>query len=171
MTSQDLRKIDIRRRIDIKRPRYLTKYTSLMEAISIKGTTKGGDYIKFGQFWQTYMYAFMIGYHLGENIPITDSGDKRDFFPFGEWKPAELRDFILTMVLNESAEKLRFDWIQLEEMNEEDSEAAVVAIVRRIEGYANVGLSYLQDKFDNEKEEFRDPFVFVNLLRKITDGK
>lgn len=31
-------------------------------------------------------------------------------------------------------------------MNDEDSNAAVTAIMRRIEGYANVGLKYIQDK-------------------------
>lgn len=166
MTAQDLRQ-----EIDVKRPRYLAKFVPLMEAISIKGTAKGGDYIKFGQFYQTYMYAFMIGYHLDKNIPISDSGEKRDFAPFGDWKPIELRDFILMTILNESVEKLGFEWIQLEEMDEEKSKATVSGIIRRIEGYANAGLCYIQDKFDNEKEEFRDPFVFVNLLRRITEGK
>ncbi len=166
MTAQELRQ-----EIDIKRPRYLAKFAPLMETISIKGTAKGGDYIKFGQFYQTYMYAFMIGYHLGENIPIADSGEKRDFAPFGDWKPSELRDFILMIVLNESAEKLKFEWIDLEEMNEEESKLAVSSIIRRIEGYANRGLQYIQEKFDNEKDEFRDSFVFLNLLRSVTLSK
>lgn len=166
MTAQELRQ-----EIDIKKPRYLAKYVPLMEAISIKGTTKGGDYIKFGQLWQTYMYAFMIGYHLGESIPIADSGEKKDFAPFGDWKPFELRDFILMTVLNDSSEKLKFEWIDLEGMNEEESKAAVISIMRLIEGYANRGLQYIQEKVDNEKEEFRDSFVFLNFLRGISQAK
>ena len=45
---------DFRQEIEIKRPKYLEKYVPLMEAISNKGTTGGGDYIKFGPFFQTY---------------------------------------------------------------------------------------------------------------------
>ena len=40
-----------------------------------------------------------------------------------------------------------------------------------MEGYANSGLNYIQDKFDNAKEEFRSPYVFINLLREIVESK
>ena len=40
-----------------------------------------------------------------------------------------------------------------------------------MEGYANTGLNYIQDKFDNAKEEFRSPYVFINLLREIVESK
>lgn len=36
-----------------------------------------------------------------------------------------------------------------------------------MEGYANAGFEYLQEKFDNEKIEFQDPFVFVNFLEDL----
>lgn len=162
MTSQQLRS-----EIDSKRPRYLTKYSSLMEAISDKGSAKGGGYISFGAFYQTFMYAFTIGYRLGECVPILDSGEKKDFAPFGDWKPKEISDYILMCILNESEDKLGFSWIQLEEMNEEEGKDAVSKIMRRIEGYANAGLDFLQNKFDDEKDEFRDPFVFANFLRSL----
>lgn len=167
MTSQQLRN-----EIDIKRPRYLTKYLPLIEAISNKGTTKGGDYIRFGPYFQTYMYAFMIGYHIGECDPIIGAGgEAKDFAPFGDWKPRELVDFILMNILNESEEKIGFQWIDLESMADEEMKKAVSDIIRRIEGYANVGFSHLQQKFDNEKDEFRDPYVFINILRKVISAK
>lgn len=61
---------EFRQELDIKKPKYLAKYYNLMETISNKGSVNGGDYIKFGPFFQTYMYAFMIGYHLGVCNPI-----------------------------------------------------------------------------------------------------
>ncbi len=158
---------DFRIEIELKRPRYLTKYMPMMEAISKKGTIKGGDYIQFGQFYQTYMYAFMIGYKLGECNIISGLGEQTDFFPIGGWKPSPLVDYILAMILNESHEKLGFDWIKMDTMTEDELKNAASTIARRIEGYANTGLNYLQDKFDNQKEEFRDPFVFVNIMRNI----
>ena len=162
---------EFRQEIDIKRPKYLEKYLPLMEAISNKGAVGGGDYIKFGPFFQTYMYAFMIGYHLGECNFISGTGETRDFAPINHWKPAELADYIIMLILSESDEKLGFSWERFEDMNEEESKAAVAMIIRRIEGYANTGLNYIQNKFNNEKDEFRSPNVFINLLREVVDDK
>ena len=38
-------------------------------------------------------------------------------------------------------------------------------------GISNTGLNYIQDKFDNAKEEFRSPYVFINLLREVVESK
>ena len=40
-----------------------------------------------------------------------------------------------------------------------------------MEEYANAGLIFLQDKYDNEKYEFQDPFVFVNFLKMNYQGR
>lgn len=162
---------EFRQEIDIKRPRYLAKYYPLMETISNKGTTGGGDYIKFGPFFQTYMFAFMIGYHLGECNQIAGAGETKDFAPLNHWKPSEMVDYILMLILSESEDKLGFSWEDLESMNDDECKAAVSTIVRRIEGYANTGLNYIQDKFNNEKDEFRSPQVFINFLREVVDEK
>jgi len=37
-----------------------------------------------------------------------------------------------------------------------------------MEGYANGGYEYLQNKFDNENYEFQDSFVFVNILEELS---
>ena len=137
---------EFRQEIEIKKPRYLAKYFELMETISNKGSTSGGDYIKFGPFYQTYMYAFMIGYHLGDCNQIT-SGETKDFAPLSHWKPNEMVEYILMLILSESDEKLGFSWDDLENMNEDESKAAVTTIIRRIEGYANTGLNYIQNMF------------------------
>lgn len=36
-----------------------------------------------------------------------------------------------------------------------------------MEAYANTGLIYLQDKWDNEKMLFNSPFVFVDILQEL----
>lgn len=102
---------------------------------------------------------------------ITGAGETKDFTPVSHWKPSELVDYILMLILSESDEKLGFTWEMLEQMNEEECKAAVGTIVKRIEGYANTGLNYIQDKFNNEKDEFRSPNVFINLLREVVDSK
>lgn len=160
---------EFRQEIDIKKPRYLAKYFDLMTAISNKGTAGGADYIKFGPFFQTYMYAFMIGYQLGECSLIAGAGETRDFAPIGNWRPSELTDYILMLVLSEEKEKIGFTWSELEDMNDEQCKDAVSTIIRRIEGYANAGLNYIQDKFNTEKDEFRSPQVFINFLREVAE--
>lgn len=159
---------EFRQELDIKKPKYLAKYYNLMETISNKGSVNGGDYIKFGPFFQTYMYAFMIGYHLGVCNPIKGSGETRDFAPISQWKPMEISDYVLMLVLSESDEKLGFKWSDLETMTDDQCRGAISAIVQRIEGYANAGLNYIQHKFDEEKDEFRSPMVFVNLPSEVT---
>ncbi len=162
---------DFRQEIDIKKPKYLAKYYALMETISNKGSVNGGDYIQFGPFFQTYMYAFMIGYHLGVCNLIKGAGETRDFAPIGQWKPAELADYILMLVLSETDDKLGFKWIDLESMTDEECKIAISSIIQRIEGYANTGFNYIQHKFDEGKDEFRDPMVFVNLLKDVVESK
>ena len=117
------------------------------------------------------MYAFLIGYHLGECAPITGLGASRDFAPINHWKPSDLVDFILMLLFTETEDKLGFSWAQLEEMSDEECKAVVSNIIRRLEGYANTGLNYIQDKFENAKEEFRSPYVFINLLRDVVQSK
>lgn len=160
---------DFRNEIEVKKPRYLTKYTPMMEAISDKGSAKGGDYMQFGALYQTYMYAIMIGYKLGDCVTIIGSGESKDFAPISNWKPNPMVDYILAMILNEPYEKLGFDWIDLDNMSDDEQKAVATNIVRRIEGYANTGLNYLQNKYDNEKDMFRDPFVFVSILRDLDE--
>ena len=147
----------------------MAKYFDLMTAISNKGTAGGADYIKFGPFFQTYMYAFMIGYQLGDCSLIAGAGETKDFAPISHWKPSELTDYILMLVLSEEKEKIGFTWSELEDMNDEQCKEAVSTIIRRIEGYANTGLNYIQDKFNTEKDEFRSPQVFINFLREVAD--
>ena len=132
---------EFRQEIDIKRPRYLAKYYPLMETISNKGTTGGGDYIKFGPFFQTYMYAFMIGYHLGECNQIAGSGETRDFAPLNHWKPSDMVDYILMLILSESDEKLGFSWDDLEAMNEEECKAAASNIIEELKVMLTLGLT------------------------------
>lgn len=159
---------DLRQEIEIKRPRYLAKYKPLLEAISNKGTSGGGDYVRFGPFYQTFMYAFMIGYRKGDCVPIFEGSDKSETFAdISHWRPSAMIDYVLMLILTESKEKLGFSWIELEAMKEEEGKDAVKKMITRIEGYANAGLDYLQTLYDTKKEMFRDPFVFVNILKDI----
>ena len=150
-----------------KRPRYKEQYRALIDSISKKGDTSGkGDFSSFGAFYQTYMYAFIIGYKLGKQNFIQSNEKTNDFFVFSQWSPTSIRDYIIMLLLNKSDE-FGFKWIELENASEDAINDFVTELIRQMEGYANAGFEYLQNKWDNENMKFRNPFVFVNLLEEL----
>lgn len=152
-----------------KRPRYKEQYRTLIESISRKGDSSGkGDFSSFGAFYQTYMYAFIIGYKLGKQNFIQGNEKTSDFFVFSQWSPIAIRDYVVMLLLNKS-EDFGFKWIELENANAEGIDTFVTEFIRQMEGYANAGFEYLQDKWNNEKIEFQDPFVFVNFLEELNN--
>ena len=61
----------------------------------------------------------------------------------------------------------KWEWLSLENGSEEHVGNFVTMLVREMEAYANRGLIYLQDKWDNEKILFTSPFVFVDILQDL----
>ncbi|MCL2311149.1 MAG: hypothetical protein FWC41_01480 [Firmicutes bacterium] len=164
MNSQQLRDL-----IGQKRPRYKEQYRALIESISKKGDASGkGDFSSFGAYYQTYMYAFIIGYKLGKQNFIKANEKTSDFFVFSQWSPIAIRDYIVMLLLNKS-EDFGFKWIELENAGEEAINTFITEFIRQMEGYANAGFEYLQNKWDNENMKFRNPFVFVNFLEELNN--
>jgi len=150
-----------------KRPRYKEQYRTLIENISKKGDISGkGDFSSFGAFYQTYMYAFIVGYRLDRQNFIQANEKTSDFFIFSQWNPIPIRDYIVMLLLNKS-EDFGFKWIELENASSEAVDAFVTEFIRQMEGYANAGFEYLQSKWDNENMKFHNPFVFVNFLEGL----
>ena len=150
-----------------KRPRYKEQYRALIDSISKRGDTSGkGDFSSFGAFYQTYLYAFIIGYKLGKQNFIQSNEKTNDFFVFSQWSPTSIRDYIVMLLLNKS-EDFGFKWIELENASTETIDTFVTEFIRQMEGYANAGFEYLQNKWDNENMKFRNPFVFVNILEEL----
>lgn len=89
------------------------------------------------------MYAFIIGYKLGEQNFIKPNEKSNDFFVFSQWNPTSIRDYIVMLLLNKS-EDFGFKWIELENASSEAIDAFVAEFIRQLEGYANAGFEYLQ---------------------------
>lgn len=155
-----------------RKPRYDVKFKPLMEKISTKGDASGkGDFSTFGAFYQTFMYAYIIGLRLDKKTPL-DCAEKSDFAPIANWKPAPIRDFVLVTLLNrsENFENGSWEWLGLENGSEDHVQLFVSTLIREMEAYANTGLIYLQQKWDNEKVLFNSPFVFANILRELREN-
>ena len=158
----------LRETIGQKRPRYKEEYQKLIKNISKTGDASGkGDFFSFGAEYQTYMYAFIIGYKLSKQVFIKPKDESKDFFVFSQWRPSSIRDYIVMLLLNKS-EDFGFKWADLENADKEVIELFVAELIRQMEGYANAGFEYIQNKWDNENIKFRNPFVFVNILEELT---
>lgn len=156
-------------RIDDLRPVYDEKYRELIERISQKGDATGrGNVSTFGAFYQTFMYAYLIGIRLGEKRPLEGKGI--EFAPMGKWKPVRLKDFVLVTLFNRTQE-MGYSWNDLESASADKIDLFLKKMQKELEGYANRGLEYLQNKFEKEKLKFEDPNVFMVFLKELEDKK
>ena len=165
--------LELADRIGIRRPKCKEKYRDLLTGIATEGDKKGkGGISTLGAFGQSYMYAFMIGHkikngHLEDEDFLKREDKTFDIAPFGNWKPASIRDYITLMLLNES-EETGVDWSDLDDADEEAIDNWIKELIRRMEAYACVGFEFLNQKWINSRFEFDDPFVFVNFLQELS---
>jgi len=158
---------ELRDRIYIKRPRYQGSKRDVLDILAKKGGRKG-EFLLFGPYYEIFMYAFFIGYNRKERLPLTDGSRKVDFLKIGEWKPIGIVDYLFMLIFSDKG-IIKYEWEQLEEIEEDKIDDVISNIITAIEEYANAGLSYLSNKIKNDKNEFTDPFVFVNILNEVID--
>lgn len=158
---------DFKNKLYDLRPHYSDKYRPMIEAISNKGERTGkGDIAQFGAFYQTFMYACIIGIRLGEPKYFEAGEQTSEFAPMFKWKPIQICDYIIMMMFNR-CEQFGYTWMSLENANDENIEKFVRLLEREIEGYANRGFEYLQKKWDEERVKFQSPTIFVDLLLNL----
>ena len=149
------------------RPHYSNKYRSMIETISNKGEKTGtGDIAQFGAFYQTFMYACIIGVRLGKPKYFEQQEATSEFAIMYKWKPTQIRDYIIMMMLNRSG-SFGYEWIDLENANDETIAKFLRALENEIEGYANAGFEYLYKKWEEERVSFSSPTVFVDILQEL----
>ena len=149
------------------RPHYSDKYRAMIEAISNKGEKTGtGNIAQFGAFYQTFMYACIIGVRLGRPKYFEAQEATTEFAVMYKWKPTQIRDYIIMMMLNPS-DSFGYEWIDLENADDEAIAKFLRALENEIEGYANAGFDYLFKKWQEERISFSSPTVFVDILQDL----
>lgn len=149
------------------RPHYSDKYRAMIEAISNKGEKTGtGNIAQFGAFYQTFMYACIIGVRLGKPKYFELQEATTEFAVMYKWKPTQIRDYIIMMMLNRSG-NFGYEWIDLENADDEAIAKFLRALENEIEGYANAGFDYLFKKWQEERISFSSPTVFVDILQDL----
>ena len=149
------------------RPHYGDKYRAMIEAISNKGEKTGtGNIAQFGAFYQTFMYACIIGLRLGKPKYFEPQEPTTEFAVMYKWKPTQIRDFIIMMMLNRSG-NFGYNWIDLENADEDTVTKFLRDLEKEIEGYANTGFEYIYKKWEEERISFASPTVFIEILLDI----
>ena len=149
------------------RPHYSDKYRAMIEAISNKGEKTGtGNIAQFGAFYQTFMYACIIGVRLGRPKYFEAQEATTEFAVMYKWKPTQIRDYIIMMMLNRS-DSFGYEWIDLENADDEAIAKFLRALENEIEGYANAGFDYLFKEWQEERISFSSPTVFVDILQDL----
>ncbi|MBT3206777.1 MAG: hypothetical protein HN704_16455 [Bacteroidetes bacterium] len=163
MDSQELKN-----RIFSKRPRYANIYKDLIASLANKGNRKT-EYIQFGPIYQIYIYAFFIGVHRNERVSLPSRESTTDFLELGKWKPDSLVHFILMTLFSRNSELGISKWNELEDMEEADIDSFVRIVIKTIEEYANAGFSYLQSRFDEDRNVFNETYVFADILKDVIE--
>ena len=149
------------------RPHYSDKYRAMIEAISNKGEKTGtGNIAQFGAFYQTFMYACIIGVRLGRPKYFEAQEATTEFAVMYKWKPTQIRDYIIMMMINRS-DSFDYEWLDLENADDEAIAKFLRALENEIEGYANAGFDYLFKKWQEERISFSSPTVFVDILQDL----
>ena len=154
-------------KVDDLRPNYSDKYRSMIDTISNKQERLGkGNIAQFGPFFQTFMYACVIGLRLGKPKYFESQEKTSEFAPLFRWKPEPIKDYIIMMLLNRSAD-YGYNWIDLENADDETIAKFLRAFVREMEGYANRGFQYIYEKWEKERPLFSQPTIFVQILQEL----
>lgn len=147
-----------------KRPRYAKSRIPVIDAFANKGQSKS-EYSQFGPIYELYIYAFRLGLKKGLKLPLPPRNMTMEFLEIGKWKrDSSLVDFLL-MIIFSHAEEIGFDWNDLEDMSETEINTVVSNIVDFIESYANGGLQYLQEQWEDDKL-INSSYLFVDLMNE-----
>lgn len=159
MNSQDFRSA-----LMIKRPRYAKSLIPVFETFANKGNQKS-EYNQFGPLYELYIFAFTLGLKKKLELPLPPRTSTTDFVEIGKWKrDSKLVDFLLMLVFSH-CDEIGFTWNELEEMDDGKLNETVSNIISFIERYANGGLVFLKNEWEQDNL-LNSHYLFVDFLAK-----
>lgn len=160
--------IGLKRYINLRRPQYALSKKPIIDLFAQKGKSSTG-FTQFGPIYQIFMYAFFIGYHLEERVPLpTEAKERTEFLEIGKWNPNEMVNYILMLLLCKK-DIVGKEWHEIEDLEEEEVTKIFSGLIKAMEEYANAGFSYIEEVLNDRSNEFQDPYVFANLLKEVVD--
>lgn len=149
----------------IKEPRFAERYEHLFERFSRKwgGSEQDRrDRVKvFAKNYELYMYAFFLGLRKHKSVKLeSHERSKSNVMAIRDWKPEELRDYLVTCALAEDGTPFReYDFMTEADLDKKSSELRDI-----VEGYTNGGLAILEEEFKEDKVYFDKPFAFTEFV-------
>lgn len=153
------------KKFKIKEPRFAERYEHLFARYSRKWGGSEQDRLDkvkvFAKNYELYMYAFFLGLKNKKAILLSSAEkSKSNVMRIEDWQPKELRDYLVACTLVEDGTPFRdYDFMPEKEMDQKSAELKEI-----VEGYANGGLSILQEKFEADKKSLDEPFAFTEIV-------
>ena len=155
-----------------KEPRYPTRFRDLIDKLSRRracDTSVGTEEEKFAQgkifanYYECFLYATILGIRQGQRIPLDRQTDGTKFLNVEGWRPRPLVEYVFTALLALSDIEL----IDLEEMDDKQTDDAALKLVHLMEEYAYGGFDLLQSRLADEPHLLENPYGAVGLLKGL----
>ncbi len=120
---------------------------------------------------QMYLAAFIIGIHLDKCTPTAVGNRMQDIYPLRLWSSREQRDVVFYLLLERSPKwDNPFSWNDIENADDTLFMAFKQEFNRMMNGYANTGFEYIQQKNQEDPTFFKQPFALIDLLVEVADS-
>lgn len=161
-----------------RNPRFEKKYEdSVIKVLSEFGKKANDNTVAkgkiFGNGYEPYIIAFFIGLYANKKLTLgEDTKDLR--YPLQYWGNVEARGLrkayprLRTYIFMALVARTEIDWIALDK-GEIKVEAAVSALIKTMEEYANYGFSFMEEKLNEDKGYFFSHRSFLDIFLQLTD--
>lgn len=159
-------------RFDKKTPHYPNRFRDLIDRLSRKrafDTSSGTEEEKFSQgkifanYYECFLYATILGIRQNYRLPLDRANEGTKFISVESWRPRQLVEYVFMALLALSDINL----IDLEEMDEDQTDNKAFELVRLIEEYAHGGFDLMQSRLADEPQLFENPYGAVGFLNSL----
>ena len=150
-----------------KEPQFPSEFEYLFEKYCRKGGGSEEERLNkamvFRNYYELYMYAFFLGIRKKKAIKWVNRNKQKSstkVWNVENWKPKQLRDYLVCCVLAEANIPLRdYDLMEEKEIAVKSSELMAI-----IEEYTYGGLSVLDGRFKRDQKYFDETFAFTEYV-------
>lgn len=132
----------------------------------------------FGAGYEIYIIAFFIGLYFDQTKPLVEDRSKRKKFGqaimywgnieqrLGRNPYPKIREYIFAALVA----RTDVDWLALDK-EEITAKSVVDALIDKMEGYANFGFDYIQEKLEDNPNYFFNESAFLRVFTSFIGGK
>ncbi|XWW48019.1 hypothetical protein JYG30_11505 [Fibrella sp. USSR17] len=158
--------------LDKKTPHYPSRFRHLVDRLSRNRAfdkSVGTEEEKFSQgkvfanYYECFLYATILGMRQNYRIPFDRNAEGSRFLLIGDWKPRQLVEYVFMGLLVKADLQL----IDLEELDEQQTNAKASELETLLEEYANGGFDLIQSKLAEDPQLFENAYGAVGLLNSL----